>query len=255
MIPLYPDLQGKVALVTGGSRGIGAVVAGALAATGMTVAVNGRDTKALDATVKKIGEDGGEAVALPGDVTDPEALSEMRRACETGLGPVDVLVAFAGGGTVRPAPIEDVTPEEWHSCVDANLTATFLTLRTFLPSMKSRRRGTIVTMASSAARTPSPAPAPYAAAKAGVIMLTRHAAAEAAPHGVRINCVSPATILTDRTAQHITGDLRDRLTAHYPLARLGTPEDVATATLYLASDASSWLTGITLDITGGTVMT
>lgn len=254
MNPLYPDLQGKVALVTGGSRGIGAVVAGALAATGVTVAVNGRDVEAVDAVVTRIGEEGGEAVALPGDVTDPESLEEMRHACEAGLGPVDVVVAFAGGGIVRPAPIEQVTPQEWQVCVDGNLTATFLTLRTFLPGMKARGRGAIVTMASSAGRAVSPAPTPYAAAKAGVIMLTRHAAAQAGPYGVRVNCVAPATILTERTSVHITGEPRERLAAQHPLGRLGTPQDVAGATLYLASDVSSWITGVTVDIAGGSLM-
>jgi 3-oxoacyl-[acyl-carrier protein] reductase len=254
VIPLYPDLQGKVALVTGGSRGIGAAVAGALAATGVSVVVNGRDEQAIEATVKRIGEEGGEAMGVAADATDPEAVEEMRRACESGLGPVDILVAFAGGGIIRPGPIEDVTPQEWHSVVDGNLTATFLAVRAFLPGMKSRRRGAIVTMASSAGRQASQAPAPYAAAKAGVIMLTRHAAAEAGPYGVRVNCVSPATVLTERTATHLTGDLRERVAAQYPLARLGTPDDVAGATLYLASEVSSWVTGATLDVTGGGVM-
>ncbi|MFC6087030.1 SDR family NAD(P)-dependent oxidoreductase [Sphaerisporangium aureirubrum] len=254
MSPLYPDLQGRIALVTGGSRGIGAEVAAALAATGVTVVVNGRDEAAVEATVKSIGEAGGEAVGMAADVTDPEAVEGMRRACEADLGPVDILVAFAGGGIVRPGPVEDVTPQEWHSVVDGNLTATFLVIKAFLPGMKARRRGAIVTMASSAGRKASPAPAPYAAAKAGIIMLTRHVAAEAAPHGVRVNCVSPATILTERTATHLTGDLRDRVTTQYPLGRLGTPQDVAGATLYLASDVSSWITGITLDIAGGAIM-
>ena len=109
-------------------------------------------------------------------------------------------------------------------------------------------------MASTAARVPTPAPAPYAAAKAGVVMLSRNLANEVAGHGVRVNSVSPAAILTERTRQHMSEAQQREVAALHPLGRLGTPEDVALATLFLASDSASWLTGITLDITGGRIM-
>ena len=120
--------------------------------------------------------------------------------------------------------------------------------------MRERGRGSIITMASSAAREPTPAPAPYAAAKAGIIMLTRHVAAQEGPYGLRVNCLSPAMILTERTSAHVPAEQRERIAARYPMRRLGEPDDVAAATLFLASDASSWLTGLVIDVAGGSIM-
>jgi 3-oxoacyl-[acyl-carrier protein] reductase len=165
-----------------------------------------------------------------------------------------VLVAFAGGGQIRPGPTARITEEEWRSVVDANLTATFFAVKSFLPAMIARGGGSIVTMASTAARLPSGAPTPYAAAKAGVIMLSRHLASEVGEHGVRVNCVSPSSVLTERTGRLIPEEQQQEMASSHPLGRLGRPEDVGLATLFLASDASSWITGITLDVAGGRVM-
>jgi 3-oxoacyl-[acyl-carrier protein] reductase len=139
-----------------------------------------------------------------------------------------------------------------------NLTVTFLTLKTFLPGMVERGRGSIITMASTAARyaggDPIGAPTGYAVAKAGIVRLTQEVAKEVAGHGVRVNCVSPSTILTERTDRVIPAERRAQLTAMHPLGRLGTPEDVAYAVLFLASETSSWITGVTLDVAGGQIM-
>ncbi|MCC5574750.1 MULTISPECIES: SDR family NAD(P)-dependent oxidoreductase [Microtetraspora] len=251
---IYPDLQGKVAVVTGGSRGIGAATAYALAMSGAKVLVNGRDSAAIDATVKGIAAAGGTADGFAADSTDFAAVEAMRGHTESTLGPVEILAVFAGGGIAPPGPIERLTEEEWHSSVDGNLTATFLVLKSFLPGMKERRSGSIITMASTAGRQASQAPAPYAAAKAGIVMLTRHVAAETGPYGVRVNCVSPSAVRTERTARHMSPEAQEQVAALHPLRRLGTPEDVADATLFLASDASSWLTGLTIDVAGGRVM-
>lgn len=253
-IPTYPDLSGKVAVVTGGSRGIGAATSRALAGSGARVAVNGRDEEAVDATVERIRSEGGEASGVAADVTDFVAVEAMRRRTEEELGPVDVLVAFAGGGIVRPGPTAGITEEEWRSVVDGNLTATFLTLKSFLPGMTERGRGSIVTMASTAARLPSGSPTPYAAAKAGVVMLSRHVANEVGGRGVRVNCVAPSAIRTERTERFMSEEQQRQVAAVHPLGRLGEPEDVALATLFLASESSSWLTGLTLDVAGGRVM-
>ena len=252
-VPTYPDFEGKVAVVTGGSGGIGAAACRLLAANGAKVVVNGRDEAKIEATVEAIRAAGGEAVGASADCTDFAAVEGMRGRVEATLGPVGVVAAFAGGGGARPGPVAQITEEEWHSTVDGSLTATFLTLKSFLPGMIERGGGSIVTMASSAARITTAAPAPYAAAKAGVVMLTRHVASEVGPHGVRVNCLAPHTILVERTRRFMPEERQRQMAAEVPLGRLGTPEDVALAALFLASESSSWITGVTLDVAGGRV--
>jgi 3-oxoacyl-[acyl-carrier protein] reductase len=149
---------------------------------------------------------------------------------EQDLGPAEVLAAFVGGGRARPGPVADVAEEDWRSTVDGSLTASYLTLKSFLPGMTQRGRGAIVTMASSAARLPGlGAPAPYVAAKAGVLMLTRQVASEVGRHGVRVNCLAPHTILTEQIKRVAPEEWREKMAAAIPLGRLGTPEDVALA--------------------------
>jgi len=255
-LPSYPDLAGKVAVVTGGSGGIGAATCRLLAANGAKVVVNGRDQAKLDRVVDSIHADGGAAVGVAADVTDLAAVQRLRQQAEQAFGPAEVVAAFVGGGQARPGPVAEVTEQDWQSTLDGSLTATFLALKSFLPGMVQRGRGAIVTMASSAARLPGlGAPAPYVAAKAGVIALTRQAASEVGRHGVRVNCVAPHTVLTERIAQMMPGERKQQLLAAVPLGRLGTPEDVAAAAVFLASESASWLTGVTLDVAGGYVMT
>jgi 3-oxoacyl-[acyl-carrier protein] reductase len=255
-MPTYPDLAGKVAVVTGGSGGIGAATCRLLAANGVRVAVNGRTPARIDAVVDAIRATGGEATGVAGDCTDLGAVERLRQQVEQDLGPTDVLAAFVGGGRARPGPVADVPEQDWQSTLDGTLTATFLTLKSFLPGMIERGRGVVLTMASSAARLPGlGAPAPYVAAKAGVVMLTRQVAGEVGRHGVRVNCLAPHTILTEQLEQRAPEEWRRRMAAAVPLGRLGTPEDVALAAVFLASDSAAWLTGVTLDVAGGYVMT
>jgi 3-oxoacyl-[acyl-carrier protein] reductase len=255
-LPIYPDLAGKVAVVTGGSGGIGAATCRLLAANGARVAVNGRDQARIDTVVQAIRATGGEAIGVAGDCTDLTAVESLRQQVEQDLGPADVLAAFVGGGRARPGPVAEVPEPDWRSTVDGSLTATFLTLKGFLPAMIERGRGAIVTMASSAARLPGlGAPAPYVAAKAGVVMLTRQVASEVGRHGIRVNCLAPHTILTEQLQRVAPPEWRDKMAAAIPLGRLGTPQDVALAAVFLASDSAAWLTGVTLDVAGGYVMT
>ncbi|MDB5109360.1 MAG: short-chain dehydrogenase [Mucilaginibacter sp.] len=253
-IPLYPDLAGKVALVTGGSKGIGAETCRMLAANGVKVAVNGRDEAAINELVIEIRFDGGSAIGVAADCMDFKAIEQMRLQIEKEYGLIDILIANAGGGNSRPVPVDQITEEEWHSVIDGSLTATFLTIKSFLPSMVEKKGGSIITVSSSAARQPSPAPAGYTAAKAGIIMLSRQIANEVARQNIRVNCISPSAILTERTASYIPEERLQKMIAAHPLGRLGTPADVAHAMLFLASESSSWITGITLDIAGGKVM-
>jgi 3-oxoacyl-[acyl-carrier protein] reductase len=248
-------LHGRVALVTGSSRGIGAAIARLFAERGAAVIVHGRDADAVQTVIADIEATGGHALAAIADLTRYDQIESMRNMIEQHLGPVDILVANAGGSTVRPGALEDITEADWRASVDANLTATFLTIKAFLPGMRQRRHGTIITMSSAAARRPTPqSPLAYAAAKAGIEVLTKELAAQAGPDGVRVNCLAPETILTERNQQQIPEAIQEQLRHNHPVQRLGTPEDVAHAALFLASDHSSWISGVTLDIAGGSVL-
>ncbi|HET8535649.1 MAG TPA: SDR family NAD(P)-dependent oxidoreductase [Solirubrobacteraceae bacterium] len=246
-------LAGRVAMVTGGSRGIGAATAARLAAHGAPVGVGGRDRDAIDRVVDGIRADGGQALAAPADATDAAALSDAFAAVADEFGPVELLCAFAGANG-RPRPTEDVDPDEWRRVIDGDLTATFLTIRAALPAMLEHGRGAIVTMSSSAGRQPGQAAAAYAAAKAGVAMLSKHLAAELGSRGIRVNCLAPSAVLNEKMAANMTDEQREQLAAAFPLGRIGRPDDVAAAATFLLSEQASWLTGVTLDVSGGRVI-
>jgi 3-oxoacyl-[acyl-carrier protein] reductase len=248
-------LDGKVALVTGSSRGIGAAIAVHFAEHGAAVAVHGRDAAAVAAVAARIEGAGGRALPVTADVTRYAEIEAMRGRIEAELGPVDVLVANAGGNAVPPGPVEQISAEGWRAVVDGNLTATFLTVKSFLPGMKDRGAGSIVTISSAAARRPNAhSPVPYAAAKAGIQILTQDLAAQAGPFGIRVNCLAPETIMTERNLRQIPQAQQEALVGMHPIRRLGTPEDVADAARYLASDDAAWVSGVILDVAGGSVL-
>ena len=254
-VPAYPDLAGKVAVVTGGSKGIGAATCVLLGRNGARVAVHGRDEAAIHAVVARTQEAGAaEAGGFAADCTTPEGVARLREQVEERLGPTDILMAFAGGFGAR-TPLLETELDEWNAVVESNLTATFLTLKEFAPGMVERGSGSIVTMASNAARfLDIKLTASYAAAKAGIMMLSRHAALELGPQGVRVNCLAPATILTGRVERVMDEERRASVAALSPLGRLGEPDDPALAALFLASESARWITGVTLDVAGGRIM-
>ncbi len=249
------DLEGRIALVTGSSRGIGAAIAIELAAAGAAVVVHGRDDTAIAEVCHTIEAAGGRAIGVVADVTNETDVRRLHETAQRELGPIDVLVANAGGSTTPPGPVEEMTEDQWRTTLDANLIATFLTVRAVLPSMKRRGRGVIVTMSSAASRrTTAMSPVAYAAAKAGIEALTRSLALQAGPQGVRAVCIAPETILTDNNRQRIPEPLQEQLAREHPVPRLGTPEDVARAVRFLVSDEAGWISGVTLDIAGGSVL-
>jgi len=252
---MSPALAGRVALVTGSSRGIGAAIARLFAQAGAQVALHGRDVAALSAVRADLERGRGHVIQVAADVTRYAEIEAMRRQIEGELGPIDILVANAGGSFTPPGPLEETSEEGWRASLDGNLTATFLTIKSIVPGMKARKAGTIITISSAAGRRPHPrSPIPYAAAKAGIQMLTQHLATQVGPYGIRVNCIAPETILTERNQQRIPDAQQQALVDLHPVKRLGTPDDVARAALFLASDDAAWITGIIVDVAGGGVM-
>ncbi len=253
-VATYPDLAGKTAFVTGGSKGIGAATCRLLAANGAKVAVVARGARAVEELASELRRGGADAVGVTADCTSGDDIARARSRTEAELGPVELLVPFAGGFESF-SPVLELAVDEWRAILEANLTSTFVTVREFLPGMTERGRGSIVTMSSISGRyLDKLTQAAYAAAKAGVVMFTRHLALEVGAFGVRANCVAPGTTMSERIGRVMTPEAIERTTALSPLGRFGQPEDTANATLFLLSDAASWLTGVTLDVTGGRIM-
>jgi 3-oxoacyl-[acyl-carrier protein] reductase len=244
------SLAGRVALVTGASGSIGAAASRALADRGAAVALHGRNTAALDGAVAAIRKSGGQAIAYSGDVRDADHLGHVVAETRALFGGIDILVALAGGDG-SPTPSASLTAARWREVIETDLTSAFLTVHAVLPDMLTKGRGVIVTTSSSAGRRPSQANAAYAAAKAGVVMLTQHLAAEYAGAGIRVNCVAPSIIETAKLRQRVPSEQLTAIAEHVPLRRIGQPSDVVDAIMFLVSDAATWITGTVLDVTGG----
>jgi len=252
----------RVAVVTGGNRGIGRAIAVALAADGFAVAVTARDTDALADTVAAIEADGGTALALPCDVRDEESVATMAREA-AGLGRVHTVVANAGiaGPT---APLHQIQLAEWRDCLATDLDGVFLTFRAFVPAMIESGAGSLVAISSMTGKRPLHGRTPYAAAKMGVIGLVRTLAVELGPHGIRVNAVCPGAVAGHRIDDVIRRQAATRgitedeallaFTGASPLARLVTANEVAAACAYLASDAAASITGEDLNVSAGVVM-
>jgi 3-oxoacyl-[acyl-carrier protein] reductase len=239
------DLTGRVALVTGGSRGIGAAVAQRLAAAGADVAVGcGRQVEAAAAVAAGIEAMGRRAVVVPGDLADPDAPARVVVEVTARLGPVDVLVANAGIGT--RAELDDVDVRAWDQVMAVNLRAPFFLAQAVVPHMREQRYGRIVLMSSVAAFLGGILSPQYTASKAGLIGLTHWLAAALAPHQVTVNAVAPGLIATDMLA----GDPRlPELERSVPAGRLGRPAEVAEIVAAICGNA--YLTGQTVSVDGG----
>jgi 3-oxoacyl-[acyl-carrier protein] reductase len=241
------DLTGRTALVTGASGGIGAAVARALHAQGAKVVVTGRRPEPLRALAEELGAGATVHVA---DVADPGAADELMKAAEAAGGP-DILVNNAG--ITRDNLALRLKDEDWDEVLRTNLTAAFRLSRAALRGMMRRRFGRIVNVTSVVAVTGNPGQANYAAAKAGMIGMTKSLAAEVAGRGITVNCVAPGFIETAMTAALDDGQRR-RILERVPAGRLGTPEEIAAAVVYLAATEAGYVTGQTLHINGGLAM-
>lgn len=241
-------LDDKTALITGASGGIGAAIARVLHAQGARVVLSGTRAEALEALA---GELGGRAFVCPADLARPEAADALLQAAEAAAGPVDILVNNAG--LTRDGLALRMKDADWDAVLAVDLAAPFRLARAALRGMLRRRAGRIVNIASVVAVTGNAGQANYAAAKAGLIGMSKALALEAAPRGVTVNVVAPGFIETPMT-DALNEAQRDAIATRIPLARLGKPEDVAAAVLYLAAEEAGWITGATLHVNGGMAM-
>lgn len=245
----------KVAVVTGGASGIGEATCRHLAAAGRRVAVVDRDADGAERVAKALQADGHEALGLGADVTDRPAIDAAFATVRSGLGPVAVLVTAAG--MVAFDDFDEITPERWDEVVAVNLNGTFHPCQAALPDMVAAGWGRIVTISSSSAQRGSPRNAHYAAAKGGVIVLTKSLARAYAPMGITVNSIPPSAIETPmQHASQREGDLpaNEVMAATVPVGHLGTPDDIAAAATFLASEHAGFITGQVLGVNGGSVL-
>ena len=242
------DLTGKTAFVTGSTRGIGHAIARTLHAAGAKVAVVGRDRTRAVAVAAELGD---RATGVACDVAQADQVEAAIAAAETAFGPIDILVNNAG--LTRDNILLRLTDADWNAVLDANLKGAFHTTRAVIKGMMKRRAGRIVNITSIVGLTGNKGQANYAASKAGLIGFTKSVAKEYASRGVLANCVAPGFIETDMTAA-LPDEARATLLQDIALGRLGRPEDVAGAVLFLASDLARYITGQVLVVDGGMVI-
>lgn len=242
-------LEGQAALVTGADRGIGRAIARALAREGCRVGINHVGTPELaDEAVRELNSLGVDALAVKADVRRAAEVASMVDAVAGRFGRLDLLVNNAAVQT--EGAFVDVTEEEWDLVIDTNLKGCFLCTQAAARRMIPAGSGSIVNIGSGCNYVPFPALVAYTASKGGIEMLTKVAAVSLAPHQIRVNCVAPGAILTERTSRELP-DYAGQFAAITPMGRVGMPEDVADAVLYLASPASRFVTGQTIGVDGG----
>ncbi len=242
-------LAGKVALITGASRGIGAAAARAFAQAGAAVVLAARDEQVLAVVAREIRATGGRALAVPTDVGDPAAVARLVQRTLDAYSRLDAAFNNAGDGH-QPTPLADLAVDDFDRAVRSTLRGVFLSMKEEIPAMLAGGGGAIVNMASTAGLRAVPGLAGYVASKHGIIGLTQTAALDYARRHIRVNAVAPGPIATHRLAQ-LPAEGREQVAATVPLHRLGQPEEVAATVVWLCSDQASFITGATIPIDGG----
>jgi len=242
------DLTGRRALVTGASGGIGGAIARGLHGQGATVALSGTRRDALEAVAAELGD---RTDVLPANLSDPAAVEALIAEAEKAMGGLDILVNNAG--ITRDGLAVRMKDEDWQAVIDLNLVATFRLCRAALKGMMKQRSGRIINIGSISGVIGNPGQANYAAAKAGIVGMSKAMAQEVATRGITINCVAPGFIATAMT-DAVSDKTRERFLSGIPLGRLGTVEEVAACVAFLAADEASYVTGQTLHVNGGMAM-
>lgn len=247
------SLRGKVALVTGGSRGIGKATALMLAQAGADVAVNYQNrADAAKEVAQSIEAFGRRALAIEADVSDEARVSHLVAETVQKLGGLDILVANAG--VWKRAPVTEMSAEQWDETLDINLKGAFFAAKHAARFMVEKASGRIIFISSTAGQRGEAFHSHYAASKGGLISFTKSLAPELAPHGVLVNCVAPGWVETDMAADALASPGRKEIFATIPLGRVGRPEEIAGAVLFLASELSTFVTGEILNVNGGAVL-
>lgn len=242
------NLSGKTALVTGTTGGIGGAIAKALHAQGATVGISGRN----EAKLKELAAELGERVhVLPADLSDVAQVEALVKAATEAMGSINILVNNAG--LTKDNLSLRMKPEEWDEVIRVNLTATFLLAQACQRGMMKARWGRIINISSVVGTTGNPGQCNYVASKAGLVGWTKAMAAEIASRNVTVNCIAPGFIATPMT-DVLTDDQKAKINASIPMARMGSPEDIAATTVYLASDEAGYVTGQTIHVNGGMAM-
>ncbi|WP_417721925.1 3-oxoacyl-ACP reductase FabG [Salipiger sp.] len=242
------DLTGKCALVTGASGGIGGAIARALHGAGATVGLSGTREAPLQALAEELG---GRAFVLPCNLSDPEAVAALPKQAAEAMGAVDILVNNAG--ITRDNLFMRMSDDEWQSVLDVNLSSTFRLCKGVMRGMMKARWGRIVNISSIVGATGNPGQANYAAAKAGMVGMSKSLAYEVASRGITVNAVAPGFIETAMTDK-LNDDQKGAIMTQIPAGRMGTPEEIAAAVLYLSSSEAAYVTGATLHVNGGMAM-
>jgi len=242
------DLTGKVALVTGASGGIGGAIARGLYAQGATVVLSGTRVAVLETLQSELGSRAHRAVC---DLADAASVEALPKAAEAAAGPIDILINNAG--ITRDNLSMRMSNEEWDRVIAVDLTAAFRLSRAVLRGMMKKRWGRIVSITSVVGATGNPGQSNYAAAKAGLVGMTKSIAAEVASRNITVNCLAPGFVVTPMT-DVLSEDMKKALLGRIPAGRLGSPEDIAAAVVYLASNEAGYITGQTLHVNGGMAM-
>ena len=243
------SVKGRVAIITGSSKGIGRILALGFARSGASVVLAARTAADLEAVAGEVRAQGGEAIAVPTDVTREAQVLQMVERTVKEFGRIDVLVNCAGGG--RYVPLMEMSEQAWDDMLDSNLKSAYLCCRAVGRVMVAQRSGSIINFSSGSAVAPVPGLVHYCAAKAGVDQFTRTLAAEWGPFNVRVNAISPGLINTQHNVDVMGASAVERYAKAIPMGRIGQPGDILGLAIFLASEASAFITGAVIPVSGG----